>query len=98
MTTPHTPDLSRKEPVMFDQSIAEALLYRVAVVALGYYPTKPAEEHGYTIDEDLDWCLQVLDLPATQLSGLRDTIRDVITDPTRHRHQFVRDLMNTVPD
>jgi len=78
---------------MLDRSEAESLLYRVASAALSYYPDKPTLEPGYTIDEDIDWCLRPLShLPAHHLQTLRARIADIITDPTAQRQAFVRDV------
>jgi hypothetical protein len=99
MTTPADSMICSLEGIaMIDRSVVEALLYRVAYAALDHYPAKPVDEPGYTIDEDLDWCLQALDLPGKELDGLRERIRAVITDPTGHRQQFVRDLNALIGD
>lgn len=82
---------------MLSRDTAESVIYRVAVASLAYYPEKPLEELGYSIDEDLDWCLAPLALldPAF-LQRARTNVREVITDPTVHRRMFTRNLMNLV--
>ena len=81
---------------MLDRTEAEALVYKIAVAALSYYPGKTEEEPGYTIDEDIDWCLGGFHGPSGE--GMRDRIRELIIDPTSHRSDFVRDVMGLVAD
>lgn len=79
---------------MIDRTHAEALLYRVAVSAFGYYPDKPTAEIGYTIDEDIDWCLDAVpQIPAPHRTAMRDRIAEAITDPTRERESFSREVL-----
>ena len=47
-------------PTMIDRSDCEATLYRIAICAFTYYPDKEADEPGYSVDEDVDWCLAPL--------------------------------------
>lgn len=73
-----------------DRTHVEATLYRVAISAFTYYPDKEAEEPGYAIDEDLDWCLAPFaGLLAGRRNDLRTTIRMVITEPTANRREFI---------
>ncbi|MGC5173341.1 hypothetical protein ACLQ2Q_22085 [Microbacterium sp. DT81.1] len=84
---------------MLDRATAESVIYRVAVASLGYYPDKPSEEPGYTIEEDLDWCVMPLaHLDGPYLQGIRMSVLEVITDPTSHRREFTRDLLKLVND
>lgn len=79
---------------MIDRSDAEAAIYRTAVAAFSYYADKHVAEPGYTLDEDVDWCAEPLhELPADARAGLRDEIRALITDPTRDRRPFIRDVL-----
>ncbi len=78
---------------MLDRAEAESLLYRVASASLDYYPDKPTDEPGYTIDEDIDWCLRPLShLPDRYLQSLHARIAEVIADPTSRRRDFVREV------
>lgn len=89
MTTTPTGDLT-----MLDRSEAEATLYRVAVCAFTYYPDKGVNEPGWTLDEDLDWCLAPLTgLPDDQRAALGEEIRELITTPTADRQAFIRRLL-----
>ncbi|WP_341976053.1 hypothetical protein [Microbacterium sp. LWO13-1.2] len=73
-----------------DQTDVEATLYRVAVSSFTYYPDKEAEEPGYTLDEDQDWCLAPLaGLPAGQRDQLGAAIRVMVTEPTANRREFI---------
>ncbi|WP_341994744.1 hypothetical protein MRBLWH7_002401 [Microbacterium sp. LWH7-1.2] len=88
MTTTPTGD-----PTMLDRAQAEASLYRVAVCAFTYYPDKAVHEPGWTLDEDLDWCLAPLaGLPMDQLAALAPEVRTLITTPTADRQAFIRRL------
>lgn len=78
---------------MLDRAAAENTLNRVAICAFTYYPDKPADEPGWTLDEDLAWCLAPLaGLPDAELAGLAATIRTLITTPTADRQAFIRHL------
>lgn len=82
-----------KAHTMIDRDSAEVVLERVAICAFTYYPGKPTEEPGYTVDEDVAWCTAPLRaLPAPQLAELRDTVRTLITDPTADRRRFITTL------
>ena len=81
------------EPLMLDPAAAEAVLYRVAICAFTWHPNKEVDEPGWTITEDLDWCLDPLTgLPTDQLTDLRATVQTLITTPTADRQAFVRQL------
>jgi len=85
--------LSTKEITMIDRANAEAATYRVAVAALTYRPDKTMVEPGYTIDEDVDWCIQPLHgIPAESIDQVRVLVRDTIIDPTAHRMSLARVL------
>lgn len=80
---------------MIDRSDAESAIYRTAVAAFSYYADKHVDEPGYTIDEDLDWCIQPLEsLPVDARARLREEIRALIIDPTRDRQPFIRRLID----
>lgn len=78
---------------MIAPSNADAALYKVAYCAFTYYPDKHIDEPGYTLEEDLAWCLAPLAvLPAPELAEIRHTIRTLITTPTADRQPFIRRL------
>lgn len=83
---------------MLDRSQVDAAVYRVAVAAFTYYPDRPQAEPGYTIDEDLDWCLRPLHrLPQAELEVARERIHALITDPAGDRQGFIR-YLNSLAD
>lgn len=87
----------RRDTPMFERDAAESALFRLAVASLSYYPEKTIEEPGYTLDEDLVWCIEPLaQLPETFERALRERMREVIVDPTAHRQTFTRDLLHLV--
>jgi hypothetical protein len=84
---------------MLDKSQAEAVIYRVAVTAFTYYPDKHVAEPGYTIDEDLDWCMRPLrHLPQDDLAELRRRILELVTDPSADRQAFIRQVKSFAAD
>lgn len=82
---------------MITQDDTDAILYRTAIVAINYYPTKPVEEPGYTIDEDVAWCLEPLGADAAARASLVEVVRDVIEDPTAHRQRLC-DVLDMLTD
>lgn len=78
---------------MIDRADTEATLFRVAICAFTYYPDKPIDELGYTVDEDVTWCSKPLaSLPAAQLTAMRASILALITDPVADRQAFIANL------
>jgi hypothetical protein len=78
---------------MLDRSQVDATIYRVAVAAFTYYPDKQIAEPGYTVDEDLDWCMRPLrHLPQDDRAELRGGIHELITTPSADRQAFIRHL------
>lgn len=78
---------------MLDRADAEAAIFRTAFAAFAYYPAKPFEEAGYTVDEDLDWCLEPLTaLPDEARGPVRGWMREVITNADADRQAFMRAL------
>jgi len=76
-----------------DRAITEAVLFRVAVSAFTYYPDKHTEQPGYTVDEDVAWCLEPLaGLDARRFERLREQLREVIVDTTADRQAFIAQL------
>lgn len=87
--------MTQRSSTMLDRANAESTIYRVAFAAFTYYPDKPTEEPGYTIDEDLAWCLEPLrGQPDDELAQLRDRIRQLITGEDTDRQGFIRELMD----
>lgn len=84
---------------MIDRSDAESVIYRTAVAAFSYYADKHIDEPGYSIDEDIDWCVQPLtSLSEEEARPLRDEIRSLITEPTRDRQTFIRHVLDLAED
>lgn len=78
---------------MLDRSQLDATVFRVAVAAFTYYPDKPHREPGYTLDEDLDWCMRPLRKLSENLRReLREHISALVTDPAADRQAFIRRL------
>lgn len=82
---------------MLDRSQIDAAIFRVAVAAFTYYADKPNREPGYTLDEDLDWCMRPLrHLPEAPRRELREQIASLVTDPSADRQAFIRRLQRYV--
>ena len=88
-----------REPIMLDRAAAEAARWRIAVSAFEYYPDKHLDEPGYTVNEDVTWCIEPLTgLPDAELEQMRATIRTLITTPTSDRQAFIRHLATLTAD
>jgi len=88
MTTPMSEGTS-----MLDRTDREAALYRVALCAFPYYPDRAEVDPGYTVDEDIEWCLAPLGARIiVDGVGLRAAIREVITDRGADRQAFITRL------
>lgn len=75
---------------MLDRADVEEMIYRVAFSAFRYYPAKPAEEAGYTVDEDVEWCVEPLaGKPGVDAAALGASIRHLIVEPTADRRAFI---------
>lgn len=84
-------------PIVIDRAITEATLWRVAICAFTYHPTKEADEPGFSLNEDVAWCAAPLArLPKAQRAELLDVIRNLITDPAADRREFIRSLAELV--
>jgi len=84
---------------MLDRSQVDATIYRVAVAGFTYYRDKQMAEPGYTVDEDLDWCMRPLrHLPDEDRAELRDRILEMITNPLADRQVFIRHLKSFAAD
>ena len=78
---------------MLDRTQVDAVIYRVAVAGFTYYPDRHLTESGYTVDEDLEWCMRPLrHLPPEDRAELRRRILDLIVDPAADRQAFIRHL------
>ncbi|WP_439594203.1 hypothetical protein [Microbacterium sp.] len=84
---------------MIDRAHTEAVTYRVAVSALTYRSDKPEHEPGYTVEEDVDWCIQPLrGIPTDTFERLRALVRDTIIDPTANREALAHSLSEAAID
>lgn len=84
---------------MLDRSQVDAVIYRVAVAGFTYYPDKRVMEPGYTVEEDLDWCMRPLrHLPQKDRAELRPRILEIITNPAADRQAFIRHLKSFAED
>jgi hypothetical protein len=94
-----TTTTENREPMMLDRAAAEAARWRIAVSAFEYYPDKHLDEPGYTLDEDVAWCIEPLTgLASAELEQLRVAIRTLITTPTADRQAFIRHLATLTAD
>ena len=84
---------------MLDRSQVDATIYRVAIASFTHYPDKHIREPGYTIDEDLNWCMRPLrHLPQEERDELRAKILELITDPSADRQAFIEHLKSLAAD
>ncbi|MFE7845884.1 hypothetical protein ACFUTX_11920 [Microbacterium sp. NPDC057407] len=78
---------------MIDRAHTEGTLWRTAVSAFSYYPTKHIDEPGYTVGEDITWCLEPLSgMDHTVLARLSDLVAAAIVDPTVNRAALTKEL------
>jgi hypothetical protein len=74
------------------------VLQRVGLAAISYYPEIHVDEPDYTVDGDVDWCLEpVTDLTAEQRTSLREAVGLAITNPTAHRYALFQSLLELAP-
>lgn len=93
MTMHRSPGSLPAGPHMIERHRTEEALYRVAVSAFTYYPGKDAKEPGYMVDEDISWCIApLLPLPPQQVEQMRETLRELITNPQSDRQAFIAAL------
>lgn len=84
---------------MLDRTQVDATIYRVAIAAFTYYPDKHTTEPGYTVDEDLEWCMRPLrHLPKEERDELRARILELIADPSADRQAFIGYLKSLAAD
>ncbi|MFE7845311.1 hypothetical protein ACFUTX_08980 [Microbacterium sp. NPDC057407] len=61
--------------------------------AFSYYPTKHIDEPGYTVGEDVAWCLEPLsEVDPTAVGRLSDLVATAIVDPTATRTALTKEL------
>lgn len=78
---------------MIDRAHTETTLWRTAVSAFSYYPTKHIDEPGYAVGEDIAWCLEPLSgVDRTILERLSGLVATAIVDPTAHRAALTKEL------
>lgn len=83
---------------MPNRASVDDALQRVSLTALMYYPEIHVDEPDYTIDGDVDWCLEPLtDLTTEQRESLRAAAGLVITNPTAHRFAFFQEMLALAP-
>lgn len=76
-----------------DRADAETVLYRVAICAFTYYEGKEVDDAGYSLRDDVEWCLAALGSHATETAGsLRADIHAMITDRDADRRTFIARL------
>lgn len=76
---------------------ADLLLQKVATIAIMYYPSLPADSPDYTLNDDIDWCLNSTDASVVS-AELRDLIGRTVVDPTAHREGLTALVYGMVPD
>lgn len=84
---------------MLDRTHVDATIYRIAIASFTHYTDKHIKEPGYTIDEDLTWCMRPLrHLPQEERDQLRAQIVQLITEPTADRQAFIKHLKSLSSD
>ena len=74
---------------MSDRERVDAVLEHVAVLAFLYYPGIEADDPGYSLAEDIDWCLVRLgDVSDAEQERMRALFARAITDPTAAREEL----------
>lgn len=77
---------------------SEGVFGRVAISALSWYPERATRDPGYSIGEDLTWCLEPLAGHPALRERLAPVIKAAIMDPTTHREQVARLLAEHTTD
>lgn len=73
---------------------AAGIAQRAGAAAITYYPEIHADELGFSLSSEIDWCLEdVTGLDEEDVEILRDAIARTIIDPSAHRS-----TLNTVLD
>lgn len=76
---------------------ADLLLQKVGTIAIMYYPEMPADAPEFRLNDDIDWCLDGLDIGDT-VGELRELIGRTIVDPTGHRDALTEHVYGLVPE
>lgn len=94
----HQPHHEGTRP-MLDRTQVDATIYRVAIASFNHYPDKHIKEPGYTLNEDLDWCMRPLrHLPQEERDQLRAQIVELITEQTADRQALIKHLKSLSSD
>ncbi|WJL97056.1 hypothetical protein QSU92_07795 [Microbacterium sp. ET2] len=77
---------------MIDRADVEELIFRVAECAFRYHPSRSATEPGYTVEEDVAWCVEPLSSKeGVDAEALARRIQLLITNPTADRRAFIEE-------
>lgn len=83
------------ESIQLDRAVAETVIYRVALSAFTYFPGKEDREPGYSLAEDVDWCLALIaSADRSRARGLRAQVGHVITHPDADRQAFMLAILD----
>lgn len=75
------------------------LLQRTALASLFYYPEVAVDDTDYSLEKDLDYCLEPMSgLDADDLSELRTIVGRVITNPSAHRAELIELVIELAPE
>ncbi|MDL9978587.1 hypothetical protein [Microbacterium candidum] len=75
-----------------DRANVETVLYRVAICAFTYYEGKEIDDPGFSVRDDVEWCLAALGTHAETAGSLRADIHAMITDRDADRRTFIARL------
>lgn len=94
----HQPHHEGTRPMLVRTQV-DATIYRVAIASFNHYPDKHIKEPGYTLNEDLDWCMRPLrHLPQEERDQLRAQIVELITEQTADRQALIKHLKSLSSD
>lgn len=83
---------------MPSREAVDDVLQRVGLAAISYYPEIHVDDPDYTVDVDVDWCVEPLtDLTDEQLRAVREAVGLTITNPTSHRTALVQRVLDLAP-
>lgn len=72
------------------QEQLDNLLSRAALAALFYYPEMAVDDDGYSIQNDIAYCMEpVAGIGDEDAERLRVAVGHVITNPTAHRSELL---------
>jgi hypothetical protein len=75
------------------------LLQRTALASLFYYPEVAVDDTDYSLEKDVDYCLEPMSgLDADDLSELRTIVGRVITNPSAHRAELIELVIELAPE